>query len=98
MTTIALLQRALGRLQQATFTRIGVSSDETVRAITAFQQAHALKPDGEAGPKTRAAIVAALASAPRSRAKAAAKKNGTGAIPPHKRRSTKRRTRTTAKR
>ena len=97
-TTIALLQRALGRLQQATFTRIGVSTDETVRAITEFQQAHALNPDGDAGPKTRAAIVAALASAPRSRAKAAAKKNGTGAIPPRKRRSTKRRTRTTAKR
>jgi peptidoglycan hydrolase-like protein with peptidoglycan-binding domain len=97
-TTIALVQRALGRLQQATFTHIGVSTDDTVTAIADFQRAHALKPDGDVGPKTRAAMVIALASAPRSRAKVAAKKNGTGALAPRKRRSTKRRSRAAAKR
>jgi peptidoglycan hydrolase-like protein with peptidoglycan-binding domain len=97
-TEIALLQRALGRLQQATFSRIGTNGDDTISAVAAFQQAHALTPDGDAGPKTRAAMVAALSGAPRTRAKAAAKKNGASTVAPRKRRSAKRRTTAAGKR
>jgi hypothetical protein len=97
-TEIALLQRALVRLQQATFTRIGVDTEELVRAVTEFQRAHALEPDGDAGSKTRAAMVAALASSPRSRPKTAAKKNGAGIVATRKRRGVKRRATTTARR
>jgi peptidoglycan hydrolase-like protein with peptidoglycan-binding domain len=97
-TEITLLQRALGRLQQATFTHIGVNTDDTVRAVTEFQRAHALKPDGDAGPRTRAAMVALLARSPRSRAKTAAKKNGAGAVAPGKRRGAKRHTASTSRR
>jgi peptidoglycan hydrolase-like protein with peptidoglycan-binding domain len=62
-TEIALVQRALERIDGRQFSRIGVIDDETVRVISAFQRAHGLKVDGRSGPKTRAAMVAALASA-----------------------------------
>ena len=65
-TEIALLQRALERLDARRFPRIGVIDEATVRAVSAFQRAHALKVDGRAGAKTRAAMVVALAGRPRS--------------------------------
>jgi peptidoglycan hydrolase-like protein with peptidoglycan-binding domain len=79
-TEIALLQRALERLDDREFTRIGVIDDELARVISRFQRTHGLKVDGRSGPGTRAAMVAALASgAVRGpAARGASRRNGTG--------------------
>jgi murein L,D-transpeptidase YcbB/YkuD len=59
---VKVLQRALAHLGYSVGTIDGQYGPSTEKAVTSFQRANGLTPDGVLGPKTRAAIRSALAS------------------------------------
>jgi peptidoglycan hydrolase-like protein with peptidoglycan-binding domain len=60
-TEVALIQAALNQIAQASLVPVsGVLDAQTTQQIRRFQSARNLEPDGIVGPRTRAAMVAAL--------------------------------------